>query len=154
MFALPNDNATTYIKRVIGLPGDRIQVKEGLLHINGNAVARSRLPDYIGDQPCGTSIKPVKNWRETLPNGVSHVTLDCVDNGFYDDAVEYKVPPGHFFAMGDNRDNSTDSRLLSAVGYIPLENVFGRAGVIYLSRERLSRGETSVRFERMGTMVR
>jgi signal peptidase I len=154
VFALPKDQSTTYIKRVIGLPGDRIQMKEGLLHINGKAVARERLPDYTGDQPCGTSIKPVKHWRETLPNGVSHETLDCVDNGFYDNTVEYKVPPGHIFAMGDNRDNSTDSRVLSAVGYIPLENVFGRAGMIYLSRERLSDGGASVRFERMGTMVR
>jgi signal peptidase I len=154
VFALPKDNSTTYIKRVIGLPGDRIQMKEGLLHINGKAVARERLPDYTGDQSCGSSVKTVKHWRETLPNGVSHETLDCVDNGFYDNTVEYKVPPGHIFGMGDNRDNSTDSRVLSAVGYIPLENVFGRAQMIYLSRERLSDGAASVRFERMGTIVR
>jgi signal peptidase I len=154
VFALPRDNSTTYIKRVIGLPGDRIQMKEGLLHINGKAVARERLPDCTGGQACGSSDKTVKHWRETLPNGVSHETLDCVDNGFYDNTVEYAVPPGHIFAMGDNRDNSTDSRVLSAVGYIPLENVFGRAGMIYLSRERRSDGATSVRFERMGTIVR
>jgi signal peptidase I len=114
VFALPRDNSATYIKRVIGLPGDRIQMKEGLLHINGRAVERERLPDYIGDEPCGPSVKPVKHWRETLPNGVSHETLDCVDNGFYDNTVEYTVPPGHVFAMGDNCDNSTDSRVQSA----------------------------------------
>jgi signal peptidase I len=154
VFALPKDQSTTYIKRVIGFAGDRIQIKEGLLHINGKAVARERLADYTGDQPCGPSVKPAKHWRETLPNGVSHETLDCVDNGFFDNTVEYTVPPGHIFAMGDNRDNSTDSRVQSAVGYIPLENVFGRAEMIFLSRERRSDGAASVRFERMGTMVR
>jgi signal peptidase I len=155
VFALPKDDATIYIKRVIGLAADRIQMKEGLLHINGKAVARERLPDYTGDEPCGgPSVKPVKHWRETLPNGVSHETLDCVDNGFYDNTVEYTVPPGHIFAMGDNRDNSTDSRVLSAVGYIPLENVFGRAEMIFFSREHRSDSAASVRFGRMGTIVR
>jgi signal peptidase I len=155
VFALPKDDATIYIKRVIGLGGDRIQMKEGLLHINGKAVVRERLPDYTGDEPCGgPSVKPVKHWRETLPNGVGHETLDCVDNGFYDNTVEYTVPPGHIFAMGDNRDNSTDSRVLSAVGYIPLENVFGRAEMIFFSREHRSDSAASVRFGRMGTIVR
>jgi signal peptidase I len=154
VFALPKDKATIYIKRVIGLAGDRIQMKEGLLHINGKAVARERLPDYTGNEPCGPSITAVKRWRETLPNGVSHETLDCVENGFFDNTAEYIVPPGHIFAMGDNRDNSTDSRVQSAVGYIPLENVFGRAGMIYLSHARLSDGAASVRFDRVGMMVR
>ena len=66
MFALPNDNATTYIKRVVVLPGDRIQMKGGLLHINGEAVKREGLPDYIGGQPCTTSIEPVKHCRMAL----------------------------------------------------------------------------------------
>jgi signal peptidase I len=154
VFALPKDKATTYIKRVIGLAGDRIQMKEGLLHINGKAVARERLPDYTGNEPCGPSITAVKRWRETLPNGISHETLDCVDSGFFDNTAEYTVPPGHIFVMGDNRDNSTDSRVQSAVGYIPLENIFGRAEMIYFSRTHLSDGAASVRFERVGIMVR
>src|SRR5215468_11316011 len=86
VFRLPKDDSTDYIKRVIGLPGDRIQVKDGLLYINDEPVKRERLSDYVGEDPCGSSeaTARVKRWRETLPNNVSYETLDCVDNGFYD----------------------------------------------------------------------
>jgi signal peptidase I len=76
---------------------------------------------------------PVKRWRETLPNGVSYETLDLVDNGFYDNTPVYDVPLGHFFMMGDNRDNSADSRVLSQVGYVPFENFIGKAQLIFFS---------------------
>lgn len=99
--------------------------------------------------------KPVKRWRETLSNGASYETLDCVDNGFYDNTNVYAVPAGHFFVLGDNRDNSTDSRVPSAVGYIPLENIVGRAGLIYFSRTTRESAEPSIiRSERIGTLVR
>ena len=142
VFRLPKDDSTDFIKRVIGLPGDRIQVTGGLLYINDQPVQRERLSDFIGEDPCGAdptagvkseATSRVKRWRETLPNGVSYETLDCVDNGFYDNTNVYTVPPGHFFMMGDNRDNSTDSRVLSAVGYVPLENIVGRAQMIFFS---------------------
>jgi signal peptidase I len=151
VFRLPKDNSTDYVKRVVGLPGDRIQMKQGLLHINGTPVKRERLADFVGD-PCGSDPSAtVKRWRETLPNGVSHETLDCLDNGYYDDTNVYTVPTGHFFMLGDNRDNSTDSRVLSAVGYIPLENIIGRAGLIFFSLAPGSGG--GIRFERMGLFV-
>ena len=142
VFRLPKDDSTDFIKRVIGLPGDRIQMRDGLLHINDQPVQRERMSDFIGEDPCGsdaaTGIKSdgtgrVKRWKETLPNGVSYETLDCFDKGFYDNTNIYTVPPGHFFMMGDNRDNSTDSRVLSAVGYVPLENIVGRAQMIFFS---------------------
>src|SRR5437773_10604873 len=76
-FLLPKDNSTVYVKRVVGLPGDRIQMKQGLLHINGVPVVRERLPDFVGEEPCGPrALTRTKRWRETLPNGVSHETLD------------------------------------------------------------------------------
>ena len=99
---------------------------DGVLNINGQAVKRERVEDYIPVEE-DVSGKPIKRWRETLPNGVSHMTLDLVDNGFYDNTPVYYVPAGHFFMMGDNRDNSTDSRLLSRVGYVPVENIIGKA---------------------------
>src|SRR5206468_5250484 len=161
VFRLPKDDSTDYIKRVIGLPGDRIQMREGLLYINEKPVKRERLSDFIGEDPCGSDATArVKRWKETLPNGVTYESLDCVDNGFYDNTNVYTVPTGHFFMMGDNRDNSTDSRVLSQVGYVPFENIVGRAQIIFFSvREgehawMVWRWPWAVRWNRLFTIVR
>jgi signal peptidase I len=158
VFRLPKDDSTDYIKRVIGLPGDRIQMIDGVLNINEQPVKRERIDDFI-DEDGGRTVR-VKRWRETLPNGVSYNTLDLQDNGFLDNTQVYTVPSGHFFMMGDNRDNSTDSRVLSQVGYVPFENLVGRAQIIFFS---VGDGEPawhfwswpwSVRWSRLFTIVR
>ena len=123
VFHLPKDNLIS-LKRLIGLPGDRIQMINGLLHINGQPVKRERIDDYV-EEDGGRTLR-IKRWRETLPNSVSHETLDMIDNGFYDNTQVYTVPLGHYFVMGDNRDHSTDSRVLSQFGYIPSANIIGR----------------------------
>ncbi len=125
VFRLPKDTSTDYIKRVIGLPGDKIQMIEGMLNINGTPVKRERVDDFIETEEVARAT-PVKRWKETLPNGVSYYALDLVDNGFADNTQVYTVPPGEYFMMGDNRDNSTDSRF-SQVGTVPFENIVGRA---------------------------
>ena len=159
VFRLPKDDSVDYIKRVIGLPGDRVQMIQGVLHINEQPVKRERIEDYVETDE-GTRPQRVKRWRETLPNGVSYTTLDLVDNGFYDNTQVYTVPLGHFFMMGDNRDNSTDSRVLSQVGYIPFENLIGRAEIIFFSvgeGERawqVWRWPWAVRWDRLFTIVR
>lgn len=159
VFRLPKDDSTDYIKRVIGLPGDRVRMIDGLLHINGQPVKRERIEDYIETEETERATR-VKRWRETLSNGVSYTTLDLIDNGFYDNTQEYVVPPGHYFMMGDNRDNSTDSRVLSQVGYVPFENFVGRAQIIFFS---VAEGERAwqiwlwpwtVRWSRLFTIVR
>jgi signal peptidase I len=154
VFRLPKDVSTDYVKRVVGLPGDRIQMKEGELFINGTAVRRKRVESFEESDVCGGGPSKVKRWRETLPEGASYETLDCVDRGFYDDTNVFTVPAGHLFVLGDNRDNSTDSRVLSAVGYIPLENVIGRVGMIFFSRGTGGGGApTVIRYGRIGTLV-
>jgi signal peptidase I len=135
---------------VIGLPGDRIQMIEGVLHINGVPVKRERIDDFIETEE-GSRTTRVKRWRETLPNGVSYTTLDLIDNGFYDNTKEYDVPTGKYFMMGDNRDNSTDSRVESAVGFVPLENLVGRAQIIFFS---VAEGEQAWHFWRWPWTVR
>jgi signal peptidase I len=156
VFRLPRDNSIDYIKRVIGLPGDRIQMIDGRLHINGVAVERERAGDFIDDD----TGERVRRWRETLPNGVSYLTLDLQDDGMLDNTGEYVVPPGHLFMMGDNRDDSVDSRVPSGVGYVPFENLVGKAQMIFFS---IGDGEPawhiwswpgSVRWHRLFMLVR
>jgi signal peptidase I len=152
VFRLPKDEKTDFVKRVVGMPGERIQMKDGVLYINDAPVKREPLPDFVGRDPCGSApTATVKRWRETLPNGASYETLDCVSNGFYDNTRVFTVPAGHYFMLGDNRDNSTDSRVLSSVGYIPLENLVGRADWFFFSR---APDTHKVRSERIGTAVR
>ncbi len=133
VFKLPKDNSTDYIKRVIGLPGDRIQVRDGVLHINGTPVKRERIQDYQTQDAFGRTIS-VAQYRETLPEGPSYTIIERDgDRGYWDNTYVYTVPPGHYFMMGDNRDNSTDSRDESSVGFVPFENLVGRAEIIFFS---------------------
>jgi signal peptidase I len=130
VFKFPPDPSLDYIKRVIGLPGDTIQMREGVLHINGTPVERE-LVEELEDEDVTEMQRPVEVWRETLPNGVSYDTLDLTPNSIGDNTREFEVPEGHYFMMGDNRDNSTDSRF--SVGYVPHENLVGRANIIFFS---------------------
>ena len=136
MFKYPRDNSTDYIKRIIGLPGDRIQVKAGQLYINGNLVPREAAGDFL-DNDNGVTVL-LKRYLETLPGGPHHYIAKATDDGYMNNTDEYLVPPGHVFAMGDNRDNSADSRLMNAVGYVPLENLVGRAEFIFFSVDATS----------------
>ena len=132
VFKLPRDDSTDYIKRVIGLPGDKIQVKGGVLYINGTEVPRVQEGTY--SDPDDSVV--YKKFRETLPNGVTYITLDRDANGLEDNTQVFEVPPDSYFMMGDNRDNSTDSRVppsSGGVGYVPFENLVGRAEIIFFS---------------------
>jgi signal peptidase I len=136
VFKLPRDGRTDYIKRVIGLPGDTIQMKEGRLYINGvivprKPIAKVKTEDFFGRD------REVPTYEETLPGGVTHKIIEIEgDTGFYDNTGVYKVPPNSYFMMGDNRDNSTDSRVppsAGGVGYVPFKDLVGRAEVIFFS---------------------
>jgi signal peptidase I len=130
VFRLPPNPDVDYIKRLVGLPGDRVQVTNGVLFINGTPVPKqpdgSFTSDYRADP--GSNV-PV--FRETFDNGVTFDTLDQSPDSRGDNTREFIVPEGHYFMMGDNRDNSLDSRF--DVGFVPAENLIGRASVIFFS---------------------
>ncbi len=133
VFKLPRDNSTDYIKRVVGLSGDEIQMRGGVLYINGQAVPKRRVEDFVTREDEGPP-RRIAQFEETLPNGVKYNVLDADPNGQFDNTGVFKVPPGHYFMMGDNRDNSSDSRAqFSGVGYVPFENLEGRAQIIFFS---------------------
>jgi len=134
VFKLPRDNKTDYIKRIVGLPGDRLQMRDGVLHINDEPVKRERVGDFLYRDRMG-NVYRIPQYRETLANGVSYDTLDLIKNGQHDNTRIYEVPPGHYFAMGDNRDNSLDSRVESGVGLVPAENLVGRAEILFFSTD-------------------
>ena len=154
VFKLPRDNSTDYIKRVIGLPGDQIQMINGILYINGKAVEHKKVGDWVdddgvrydrgrGDPAERRQLQDARS-RRTAASTIPRST---------------KCRPNHYFMMGDNRDNSTDSRVLSAVGYVPFENLVGRAEVIFFSVEdgakawEFWRWPWTVRWDRMFTTV-
>ena len=135
VFRLPQDESIDYIKRVIGLPGDEIQMKEGVLYINGTAVPKV-YKDEFANTECDRYFRHCrrvvyKRYEETLPEGLKYTVLDLEPAGEFDNTDVFKVPAGHYFMMGDNRDNSSDSR--ATVGYVPFENFIGRAEIIFFS---------------------
>ena len=153
VFKLPRDDSTDYIKRVIGLPGDRIQMIDGALSINGAAVKREMVDDYVSTDSRGNRFTAVR-YRETLPNGVSYLSLDLDPNGMSDNTQVFEVPPDHYFMMGDNRDNSTDSRVSptsGGVGFVPFDNLVGRAEIIFFS---VDEGERALEFWKWPWTVR
>ncbi len=138
VFKLPRETDKDYIKRIIGLPGDEIFVKDGIVHINGSPVTKVRAGSYVGPEEAGPEgqTRPIPRYRETLPNGVSYYVLDSDPSGYYDNTQTFVVPPSHYFVMGDNRDNSVDSRDQSprmGVGFVPHDNLVGRAEIIFFS---------------------
>lgn len=141
VFRLPSDDTTDYIKRIIGLPGDRIQVIGGVLYLNGEEVPRRRIEDYVEIDYFGRE-RRIPQYVETLPNGRSYRLLDRDPSGALDNTGVYVVPDGHYFAMGDNRDNSIDSRVPSerhGVGFIPAQNLIGRAVLLFYSTDGSAR---------------
>ncbi|TPL79832.1 signal peptidase I [Mesorhizobium sp. B2-3-12] len=130
VFKFPPDPSVDYIKRVIGLPGDKIQMKDGQVFINGVGVPRVKT-GQIDNPDITEKDYPIDVYRETLPDGVSYDTLDLSPNSIGDNTRKFDVPAGHYFMMGDNRDNSADSRF--TVGYVPAENLVGRANLVFFS---------------------
>ncbi len=140
VFRQPKRIHIDYIKRIIGIPGDTIQVRGGLLYINGKPVTR----EYVGaeDMSEGNAINVYQKYIETLPGedgkpGRKHYIYEISDDEVNDNTEIFTVPPGHYFAMGDNRDSSLDSRIQDQVGFVPAKNLIGRAGFIFFSTEGL-----------------
>src|SRR5216683_3111916 len=142
VFKLPTDPSVDYIKRIVGLPGDRIQMRHGNLYINGQMVPRRPTDDYVYQDHDSTIV--LHQYVESLPRrpgepALDHPIIKVGNNGPLDNTPVYEVPPGHYFAIGDNRDNSQDSRVLSAVGYVPAENLVGKAQFLFFSTDGSAR---------------
>jgi signal peptidase I len=150
IFRLPRDPGTVYVKRVIGLPGDTIQMVDGRVILNGKTLAERPAGTTKVENSDGSSLIAAR-FMESLPGGVTHVIVKLPGPSPLDNTGQFTVPAGHFFMMGDNRDNSTDSRVLSAVGYVPFENLVGRAQMIFFS---VAEGEHAWMFWRWPTAVR
>jgi signal peptidase I len=136
VFKTPADNRTDYIKRLIGLPGDTIQFKDGKLLLNRAEVSRTKISNKNKIR-CGASEPEVNSFKEILPNGKEYVAV-YNKQGTMQTTDEYKVPQNHFFFLGDNRDCSKDSRYLSSVGYVSKENLVGKASIIFFSNDTIS----------------
>lgn len=132
VFTVPKKNNEDFIKRVIGLPGDRVQMRGGRLYIN-DAIVERRLVREVSYTSYNGADRIVKEYDETLPGGVVHRIYESTDGGFYDNVGPFVVPPGHYFMMGDNRDGSSDSRNLNDIGYVPAAYFVGRADITTFS---------------------
>ena len=154
VFALPTSTSTSFIKRVIGLPGDNIQVKKGRLYINGEMIPREFVRiSKISEGPGKELV--MNEYIQTLPEGAMFTIYEESDSAALDDTAVYTVPEGHYFMMGDNRDYSQDSRVKNMVGPVPFENIVGRADFLFFSNNGYARvfefwkWPWSIRYERL-----
>lgn len=160
VFKTPSDNSTDFIKRIIGLPGDRIQIRGGVVFINDVAIARRRVEDFLLEGRNGSVVR-IPQYLETMPGGETYFTLD-EGRRSADNTRVFTVTEGHFFVMGDNRDNSADSRFAvpTGVGLVPAENLVGRAEVLFFSTNggarfwEIWRWPSATRFSRLFQSVR
>ena len=133
VFKTPADNRTDYIKRLIGMPGDTVQFVEGKLFLNEKEIQRK--PNINKETiRCGNFKLETDAYIETLPNGIKYLTV-YKKEGTLKNTKKYKVPSGHYFLMGDNRDCSKDSRYLNSVGYVKRLNLVGKAELIFFSND-------------------
>ena len=157
VFKTPYDNNTDYIKRIIGLPGDKIKIINGQIFINKRLILREKIDDFI-DIDKNNNTKRIRKYKEYFFD-IEIDVLDLTDNGAADNTQLYEVPKNHFFVMGDNRDNSQDSRFLNKVGYVPVENLVGKAQFIFFSLENsrffeIWKWPSSIRFERLMNKIK
>jgi len=150
VFKLPSDGRTDYIKRVIGMPGDKIQILNGEVFINNEKLSYKEVGTYDDNnlinrkrKSLGCRNEQLKVIEETLPNGKKYNILDSRQPSYADNTGVYNVPKDHFFVMGDNRDNSQDSRYIKSVGFIPFDNLVGRAELIFFSWNWRKIGQTN-----------
>ncbi len=132
VFKLPSDTGVDYIKRVVALPGETVQMKQGRLYINDQLIPRKSNGSTTYDNGMGGKVEAV-SYIETLPGGFKHEIYEETDSGPLDNTEKFTVPDGHYFFMGDNRDNSRDSRVLDLVGYVPFDNLVGKARFLFFS---------------------
>ncbi len=133
VFKTPADNRTDYIKRLIGLPGDTIQFINGELFINDKNIPRKKTMNRKVIR-CGNFLLETDFFIETLPNGVKHI-VTYKKQGSLQNTKKFKVPSEHYFLLGDNRDCSKDSRYLESVGYVNIQNLVGKARLIFFSND-------------------
>ncbi len=131
VFRNPNNSSVHYVKRLIGFPGDTVQIKHGVLYINGKATKRTRIEDFVDDNH-----KKIHQYKETLDNGVEYNILNEAPDSITDNTQLYKVPDDHFFVLGDNRNNSSDSRFLKSLGFLHQDYLVGKAQLVALSFSR------------------
>jgi len=159
VFKTPADNRTDYIKRLIGLPGDEIQIINANLYINNKKVLSEKLNKELIIN-CGETPISITAFKETLPNGKSY-NIAYRKNNSMQNTDKYLVPKNHYFFMGDNRDCSKDSRFLSSVGYVNLNNIVGKARIIFFSNDKkvssiinFFKWNKSIRFNRVLTKIK
>jgi len=162
VFKIPKDNSTDFIKRLVGLPGDHIQVIHSEVYVNGEKLKREKIDEIVEVNARGYPDKVVR-YRETMPNGASYIVYNHAEDGPLGNTEIFVVPEGHYFMMGDNRDNSLDSRVQlpnGPVGMVPFENLIGRAELIWYSTASdspiyaLWDWLPATRLSRIGTLLR
>jgi len=157
VFRKPGDESIDYIKRLVGLPNDTIQVKKGILFINSKKIKRIKTNIGIMKNNFGGE-RVFTQYKEIFDNKSLHQIIESSDNDPFDDTIEFKVPAGHFFFMGDNRDNSRDSRT-PEVGFVPKKNLIGKAQIIFFSHNGSAsifefwKWHKSIRFSRIGKAI-